>query len=275
MERSCLLFLFTLLISQSLYAVSDCNIYIHGYTPNGKNYFGDLERQVVWDANQEIEVSAPIVAAKILDQIETCPVKSRVVLRPHSYGAAQVHYILGKGLIFHEHFPEHNYSKIYKRVSSVYAYTGAFHGTPVMDLVCTNKLTKLIGDLFGRECVHTISTSNIDNVAYKVQSPGVPTHLIYSTDRSGYLGTLGTIIAKHLVSWWSFVFKKVRNQNDNTLPIYATRGCAEKKLMKYEDSNCEKIDENYFIDFYHEKNRHHTEFLKDKEFMQLKVTSER
>ena len=275
MKRSYLLFLLTLITSTQLFAVNDCNIYIHGYTAEGRNYFGDLERQVLWDSSEVVEVSAPKVAATIISEINNCPLESRIVLRPHSYGAAQVHYILGKGLLFHDVFPEHDYSKIYKKVSSVYSYTGAFHGTPIMDLVCTNKLTKYIGNVFGKECVYTLSTSKVDNIAYKVQSPGIPTHLIYSTDRSGYYGILGQIISKHLVSWWKYVFKRTRNQNDNTLPTYSTRGCADKKVMKYKDSNCEKIDENYFIDFIHEKNRHHTQFLTDREFMESKVPSEK
>ncbi len=104
-----LVLLLTLTLSETTSAAESCDIYIHGYTPDGTNYFGDLPRQVIWDANQEIEVSAPEVARKILAEIDTCPKDSSIVLRPHSYGAAQIHYILSKGFHFQETKSDHYY----------------------------------------------------------------------------------------------------------------------------------------------------------------------
>lgn len=247
----------------------DCDIYIHGYTPNGKNYFGDLERQVLWNANQEVESSAPEVAQKILKQIDTCPYDSNIVLRPHSYGAAQVHYILAKGRRFQHLFPEHDFVRVYQAVNEVYAYTGAYHGTPLMDLVCLNKLTRAIGAVVGRSCVRTLTTSKVENIAYIAGSPGVPTHLITSSNRSGFYGIPGTILAKHMVSWRSYLFGGVRNQNDNTLPLYATNACADKKVMQSSGTTCLKIDSTFFVDFVHTRDFNHQNFLKNEEFMRM------
>jgi hypothetical protein len=136
-----------------------------------------------------------------------------------------------------------------------------------MDLVCSNKVTKKLGSLFGKTCLKTLLSSPLNDPTSYVTSPGVPTKLIYSTKRSGYLGTTGAIISGYLVRFKGFLFKKVRNQNDNTLPLSSTLACSRNQLLKNKDSKCKKIDANYFSDFYHEKNRHHTEFILDKDFM--------
>ncbi len=266
--RATILGILVLICTSSLHAQDGCHIFIHGYTAHQFNYFGDLPRQVLWDSSEEIEVSAPKVARKILEEMETCPPGEPIILRPHSYGVAQVHYILGKGFQFQDYYPEHDFVLIYKRTLEVYAYTGAYHGTPLMDLVCSNRVTAALGSKFGKSCVRSLTTSYIDNVFAKVASPGVPTHLIYSSNRSGALGTTGTIIASHMVGFLNFA-KGIRNQNDNTLPIYATRACAEKQLMPERDSNCKKLDSNYFIDFHHTHDFNHTNFLKMKDFMQM------
>ena len=256
----CLTFSFPVLASQT------CDIYIHGYTAEGVGYFGDLPRQVIWDSSQEIEVAAPDVATKILEQMQTCPADAAIVLRPHSYGAAQVHFILSKGHLFQDLSPEHPYVEIYRRTIEVYSYTGAYQGTPLMDLVCANAITRKIGEFIGKACVRTLTTSPVDNVAAKATTPGVPIHLITSSNRSGYYNTTGTIISKHMVGFFDFILGR-RNQNDNTLPLYSTRACAEQQLMPKEDSKCEKLDGNYFIDFYHTTELNHNEFLKDEAFM--------
>lgn len=264
-----LVLLLTLALAETTSAAESCDIYIHGYTPDGTNYFGDLPRQVIWDANQEIEVSAPEVARKILAEIDTCPKDSSIVLRPHSYGAAQIHYILSKGFHFQETKSDHDYVRIYQLTDEVYAYTGAFHGTPLMDIVCANRITAAIAEKFGRSCVRTLTTSELKNVSGKAQTPGVPIHLITSSDRTGYYRTTGSVIAMHLVGFWDYIRGR-RNQNDNTLPLYSTKACAHKQLLLKPYSTCEKLDTNYFIDFYHTDNQHHNEFLKDKDFMQMK-----
>lgn len=248
----------------------ECSIYIHGYTANGENYFGDLPRQIVWDSNQNIDVSAPLLAKEILKQIETCPIESYITLRPHSYGAAQVLYILGQGKRFQDTFPDHDFVQVYKQVIDVISYTGAYHGTPLMDLVCSNKATRAVGKKFGKACVKTLLTSPQYDVASYVNSPGVPTYLIYSTDRSGYYGTTGAIIAKHGVSFWDYFFKGVRNQNDNTLPLSATKACVRNKAIKHKKLKCRSLDANFFQLFMHEENYHHTEFLKNAEYMQVR-----
>ena len=249
---------------------ADCDIFIHGYTPEGLGYFGELPRQVVWNANEPIEISAPKVADKILELMDTCDKDDPVVLRPYSYGVAQVHYILGKGKQFQTLYPEHKYVQIYQRTTEVYAFTGAYHGTPLMDLICAKKVTQTLGKRFGRLCVTTLTTSKTFNVSHIVQSPGVPTHLIYSSDRSGFGGLLGGIIAKHLVDWKSFIFHGVRNQNDNTLPLYATKACAEQQLIVDPEFECKNLDSNYFVNFYHLKDKSHSGYVDDHEFMLIK-----
>ena len=208
-----LLFICGVVLCGSSFAQS-CDIYIHGYTADGNDYFGDLPRQVVWDASQEVEVSSVEVAQKVLKQVESCDSNMPVVLRPHSYGAAQVQYILSRGHQFQDIYPDHIFVKVYKVTTEVYAYTGAFQGTPLMDLVCANRLTRYVGKLVGKSCVRTLSTSKVDNIVSKATSPGVPTFLITSDDRSGYLKTTGTIISKHMIS---FFFNKSLLFNNNII----------------------------------------------------------
>ena len=262
------------LVSLSAAAKDYCNIFIHGYTANSTNYFGDLPRQVIWDSSKDIEDSAPDVASKILEKMQSCKSDQLITLRPHSYGASQVFYILGLGKRFKNLYPDHDFVKVYKKTFNVFSYTGAYHGTPLMNLVCSNGLTRFLGRVFGKSCVRTLLTSSSKDVTSYVNSPGVPTYLIYSSNRSGYYGTIGALISKYLVGGFQYIFRGRRNQNDNTLPISSTRACAKVKAMYSRDSNCKKIDPNYFIDFYHERDRNHTGFLKDKEFMLMENSNE-
>ncbi len=260
-------FIFLFLATSTL-ASESCDILVHGFSfkKSSTEYFGDLPNQVTWDSSEEIEVAAPTVANGILEKMETCSYAQPVVLRPHSYGAAVVHYILGKGNLFQNAFPDHPYVKIYKRTTEVYAFTGAYHGTPLMDVVCANRLTRAIVELLGTSCVRGLSTSEVDNVGNKVSSAGIPTYLIYSTKDNGYLGTTGLVLGKHLVSFNDFR-KGVRNQNDDTLPLYAAKGCVEKQIMKNSQSQCEKLDPGFMEDFFHTDEYGHLEFRKIRDFM--------
>jgi len=100
-----------------------------------------------------------------------------------------------------------------------------------MDFVCANRLTRAIIELVGSSCVRGLSTSEVDNVGAKVGSAGVPTYLIYSTKRDSYLGTSGILLAKHLVTFSDF-YKGKRNLNDDTLPLYAAKGCLRKQILE-------------------------------------------
>lgn len=259
------------LLSLSTFARESCDILVHGFSfsDHSDDYFGDFPNQVIWDSSQEIEVAAPKVAHGILEKMENCPYDNPVVLRPHSYGAAVVHYILGKGNLFQEAFPEHPFVKIYKRTTEVYAFTGAYHGTPLMDIVCANRLTKAIVELIGQSCVRGLSTSEVDNVGAKVTSAGIPTYLIYSTKRSGFGGVPGLMLSKHLVSYKEFI-NGVRNQNDNTLPLYAAKGCITKQLLDLPSDKCEKLDPDLMEDFFHTDEYGHLEFRKIYDFMYMK-----
>jgi len=256
-----------LLIITSTYASSTCSIFIHGYTSNNIDYFGELPRQVLWDSSKNLEESAPEVAQGILEQMDSCQKDDLITLRPHSYGAAQVVYILGLGRRFQDKYPDHDYVKIYKKTFEVISYTGAYQGTPLMNLVCSNLVTNYIASKFGKSCVRSLLTNSLEGPSQYVNSPGIPTYLIYSTDRSGYYGTTGTVIAKYKITFFDFLFRRTRNQNDNTLPLASTLGCAKLDVLRYENSNCKKIDSNFFEDYFHIKDGHHTEFLKDSHFM--------
>ncbi len=225
--------LLMLLLSWNVFSSESCNILIHGFTFSGStpDYFGDMPNQVQWDSTEEIEVVAPKVAQQILEKMENCNYDSPVILRPHSYGAAVTQYILAQGNLFQDAFPAHPYVRIFKRTSEVYAFTGAYHGTPLMDFVCANRLTRAIIELVGSSCVRGLSTSEVDNVGAKVGSAGVPTYLIYSTKRDSYLGTSGILLAKHLVTFSDF-YKGKRNLNDDTLPLYAAKGCLRKQILE-------------------------------------------
>ena len=266
-----LFFIFTITPSFASSNSGDCDILIHGFSFKeiSDDYFGDFPNQVTWDASEEIEVIAPQVANGILEKMNNCSAHAPVVLRPHSYGAAVVHYILGKGNLFQHAFPNHPFVQVYKKTTEVYAFTGGYQGTPLMDIVCANRLTRALIELLGTSCVRGLSTSEVDNVGTKVSSSGVPTYLIYSTNRKNYWGITGLLLAKHLVSFGDFKDGK-RNQNDDTLPLYSTKACAHKKVMDSADSKCTKIDPLYMEDFYHTKEFGHLDFRKNHDFMYMK-----
>ncbi len=248
---------------------ADCDVFIHGFTSQSEGYFGDLPRQVHWNSQQEIPDAGPEVARKILDQIETCDLESRVVLRPHSYGVGVVHYILGKGYQFQTAFPDHEFVQVYKKVHEVYAYTGAFQGTAIMDFVCSSLFTESLASIFGKTCVKSLSTSKVDNAIFHVQTPGVVTHLITSSDSTGTYGTSSTLIGKSGVSFLDFALGK-RNQNDNTLPLTSTKACSSYNAILKDDIECVKVDSNFIFDFHHTREFHHFEFLNNKEFLLMK-----
>lgn len=249
------------------FAKAACNIFIHGYTSENHGYFGEMPRQVLWDSSKVVEDSAPEVAKGILEQMSTCPKGSLITLRPHSYGAAQVLFILGQGRRFQDKYPYHDFVKIYKSTFEVYSYTGAYHGTPLMDLICSNKQTSNLGSLAGKPCVKTLLTSKIHSVSAFVSNPGVPTHLIFSTNRGGYLGLPGRIIAGSGISFVDYYFNNIVNQNDNTLPLASTKACSKYEVISNKDKKCKKLNGQFFFNFHHEKKYSHTEFLKNKNFM--------
>ncbi len=266
-----LLFIFLISSAFAQKVSNDCDILVHGFSFQkiSDDYFGDFPNQVIWDASEEIEVAANQVANGILEKMNQCSAHAPVVLRPHSYGAAVVHYILGKGNLFQHAFPEHPFVQIYKRTTEVYAFTGGYQGTPLMDIVCANRVTRAIIELMGTSCVRGLSTSEVDNVGTKVSSSGVPTYLIYSTNRKNYMGITGLLLSKHLVSFGDFK-DGVRNQNDDTLPQYSTKGCAQKKVMESADTKCIKIDPLYMEDFFHTDEYGHLDFRKNHDFMYMK-----
>lgn len=263
-------YLLTLVIALSLSSVAwaqMCNIYVHGYTSRTDNYFSKLPRQVVWDSSLEVSKSAPIVAEGILKEIENCPEDFPVVLRPHSYGAAQVFYILGQGRRFQNLMPEHPFVKIYKKTSMVVSYTGAYHGTPIMDVVCSSQTTEKIAGLADKPCVPTLLSSSQLDVSSYVTTPGIPTYVMYSTDHRGFLGIPGLLIGKFGSSFEDFFKKNKFNQNDNTLPISATMACGTNDPIFDPKGKCKKLDGNYFIDVFHETRYNHLGFIKKEGYM--------
>ena len=244
-----------------------CNIYVHGYTSKTNGYFKDLPRQVEWDSSLEITKAAPLVSEGILKQISTCPDDFPVVLRPHSYGAALVFYILGQGRRFQSLMPEHPFVKIYKRTSMVYSYTGAYHGTPIMDVVCNSSTTEKIAGAIDKVCVPSLlSSPQVDASSY-VTTPGVPTYIIYSTNHSGFLGIPGLLIGKFGASFSDLFKKEGFNQNDNTLPISATMACGTNDPIYDPEGKCKKLDGNFFIDVFHETRFSHLGFIKKEGYM--------
>lgn len=260
-------FLLTLLLQASAWGQM-CNIFIHGYTGEKQDdYFKNLPRQVVWDSSLEITKSAPQVASSILKEMETCPEEFPVVLRPHSYGGAQVLYILGQGRRFQNLLPDHDFVKIYKRTSMVMSYTSAYHGTPLMDVVCSSNTTEKVGSLAGMPCVPTLLSSEQVDVSSFVTTPGIPTYLIYSSNHKGYFGIPGLLIGKFGLGFKDFFNKKKFNQNDTTLPISATMACGTNAPIFDPEEKCKKLDGNYFIDVFHEKDFSHLGFLQKEGYM--------
>lgn len=244
-----------------------CNIYIHGYTSKDGEYFGNLPRQVEWDSSLEITKAAPLVADGLINELKTCPTEFPVILRPHSYGASIVFYILAQGRRFQTLFPHHPFVKIYKRTSMVISYTGAYHGTPIMDLVCNSNATEKIAGWADKTCVPSLLTSPQLDVSSYVTSPGVPTFLVYSTNHSGFLGVPGLIIGKHGATFSEAFDKNYFNQNDNTLPTSASMACGNITPIFNPEEKCKKLDGNYFIDIFHETRYSHLGFIKNEGYM--------
>ncbi len=264
-----ILILIAIFCSPSLFAKT-CSIYIHGFTSTPQDYFGKIKRQVHWDSNLKIEDAAPQVANGILEQSKTCEKNEPIVLRAHSYGAAVTFYILGMGRRYQMKFSEHSFTKVYKMTTEFYSYTGAYSGTTVMDLLCGSKFIRKITSYFGKKCVPSLTTNGQFHPAEQITNPGVPTYLVYSTNRDAYRGTVGAIIAMDGISWFKWL-KGERNQNDSILPQHSTRGCARVQPMTDRVQNCTKISSQYFQDFYWEKDYSHNDFLENEDFMKMEV----
>ncbi len=259
-------FLCTLLFSAQAWA-SVCTIFVHGYTRTPDEYFGKLPHQVKWDSSLSILKSAPQVAQGILKEISNCEKESPVILRTHSYGAAQVYYILSQGKRFQELYPNHPFVQVYKKTVATYSYTGAFHGTPIMDLLCSSKVTMDIGDWANKPCVLSLTSSPQFDVSHYVTSPGVPFYLLYSTDDDAWLGIPGKIIGHFGQSFFEYEIQNFKTQNDNTLPTYASLGCSSTIPLINPEENCRKLDSNFFFDIYHESKLGHLDFRKNEKYM--------
>ena len=259
-------FLLALLCSAHAWA-SVCTVFVHGYTRTSEEYFGKLPHQVLWDSSLPLLKAAPQVAAGILKEISTCPKDAPVIFRTHSYGAAQVYYILSQGKRFQELYPNHPFVQIYKKTVATYAYTGAFHGTPIMDLLCSSKVVMDIGDWASKPCLLSLMTSPQLDVSHYVTSPGVPFYLLYSTEDKAWLGIPGKIISHFGLSYFDHDVRELKTQNDNTLPTYATRGCSSSSPLLHPDDNCRKLDSNFFFDIYHETKLGHLDFRKNEKYM--------
>ncbi len=259
-------FFCALLFSAQAWA-SVCTIFVHGYTRTADDYFGKLPHQVKWDSSLPILKAAPQVAQGILKEIASCEKDSPVILRTHSYGAAQVYYILSQGKRFQELYPNHSFVQIYKRTVATYAYTGAFHGTPIMDLLCSSKVVMDIGDWASKPCVLSLMSSPQLDVSHYVTSPGVPFYLLYSTDDDAWLGIPGKIIGHFGQSFFEYEIRNHKTQNDNTLPTYASLGCSSTSPLIHPEDNCLKLDSNFFFDIYHESKLGHLDFRKNKKYM--------
>jgi len=244
----------------------DCPIFIHGFTSDSDKYFGNLPRQVKWDSSKKLEDAAPEVAKKILNHSKSCHKDDNIILRAHSYGAAVSFYILGMGRRYQNDFPDHDFTKVYKMSTEFYSYTGAYSGTSVMDILCGSKLIRKISELFGKNCVPSLTTNSRHHPSEQITNPGVPTYLTYATNRGAFKGTIGAIIAMDRVPWRDW-FDGKRNQNDSVLPQHSTRGCSTVKAMTEKEENCTKINSQYFKDFYWEKEMTHNELTKDEDFM--------
>lgn len=260
-----LLYITIFLISFSNLYANVCNIFIHGYTNSSEGYWGEQERQVYWDSNKDHKEAAIEVAKKILIESKSCG-NAPIVLRAHSYGVAVTFYILGQGNRFSKIRPNHDFVKVQMLTTALYSYSGAYNGTPIMDLICGNNLLGKITSYFNKKCVKSLTTSSLFHPSNEVTNPGVPVYLIYTTNSHDYGNTVGTLIGANGIPFWQWL-KGKRNQNDSVLPTYSTRACSSTNALTRPDQNCEKIDSNFFIDFKFDSNYTHNEYLDDSEFI--------
>jgi hypothetical protein len=251
---------------------STCDVFIHGYTSKPHKYFGDMPRQVEWNSNQSHQKAAPAVAKEILKQTKSCPKDSAIVVRAHSYGAAVIFYILGMGKRFQKDFPSHDFTKVYKMVTEVYSFTGAYSGTLVMNVVCGSKVIGFFAKLFGKPCVPALSTNPQFHVSEQVTYQGVPTNVIYSTNTNGYKNTLGNFL-KFAGVKFNDIRDGIRNQNDSLLPQHSSLACAKVQVLTDPDQKCKKINSIYFNDFRWETEYSHNNFKENRDFMTMDISN--
>ncbi len=250
-----------LTITTKTYAIVSCDIYIHGVGPDTSS-FRNMPLSVEWDTTLEIEDASPKLAYGILEEMENCDLNTPIFLRTHNYGSSIVHYILGQGKRFAKIYPKHDFVQVFKKTTAVYSYAGAFKGTPLMDLVCSNGDFNDIREIFDDTCVLSLSTSDIHHPTNNITSPGVPIYLITSTKSEGKTGNILS----------SYRFNKKYdytsiNQNDGIILQSSSKACFNSQDIFNANSKCDKIDPSFFHDFINTDQFSHFELIENKELL--------
>jgi len=250
----------SIFLASNVFAARICDVYIHGVMRS--DAFDSMSRSVHWDSTLEIEEAALELAPKILKKIDECDPDIPVVLKAHDYGVSVVYYILGQGRRFEKFLPNHDFVQVYKNVVAVYSFAGAFLGTPLMDLICSDGEYPLIREIIGRTCVLSMSSSRLHRATALVPPPKIPFYLIYSTRSNGAGG-------EYLSAYRNLVHDNPSdaNLNDGVIPLYSAKGCSQPADMFKVGDGCDIVDVSSFFDFVHTDTLGHFEMVDDVEFI--------
>ena len=240
--------LFILITVSNLMANEICNIYIHGHSLD-TTYFDKYEYNIKWNSNLELADAANEVAKKLLPVIGKCTNRP-VVLRTHGYSSNVVYLILGLGKRYTNIYPDNNYVKIFKSVISVYSVSGMFKGTPLMDHICASDEDSEISDVLGKKCVLSMTTSNLYHTSNYVNSPGVPFFLIFGTKTEENNGLIKTSLNSYGLTAEDYFQSEDVHINDGIVPLSSAMGCEEDLVIIDPESECKKINNKFFIDFF-------------------------
>ena len=219
-----------------------------------------------WNYQDEIINAAKNLAPILNEKINECGA-TPVIIKAHGYGMSVLYHILGIGKRYVEMFPDHEYVKVYKKVTGVYSIAGAFRGTPLMDKICTNASDSSISEVLGENCIYSMTTAGIHHASYDVNSPGVMVYLSSSTFRGSENSNRVKILEGLGLSWEEYFIHNERNQNDGVVPLFSALACESIEPLLYKDANCEKLNELYFKNYHRNDYVGHYDLLNEKDLI--------
>jgi len=219
-----------------------------------------------WNYQDEIINAAKNLAPVLNEKISACGTQP-VIIKAHGYGMSVLYHILGIGKRYVEMFPEHEYVKVYKKVTGVYSIAGAFRGTPLMDKICTNTSDRSITEVLGKNCIFSMTTAGIHHPSYDVNSPGVLVYLISSTFRGDVNNNRVKILESYGLNWEEYFIHDDRNQSDGVIPLFSALACNRVEPLLYKDADCEKINELFFKNYNRNDFVGHYDLLNEKNLL--------
>ncbi|HLE10616.1 MAG: hypothetical protein A2504_08845 [Bdellovibrionales bacterium RIFOXYD12_FULL_39_22] len=260
----CATFFWTSLISFA-YGAGPCNIYIHGRDAKLGSW-DNLPHYINWNSSLELENAAEDLAPKLVAEISKCK-KAPIFLRTYDYSSAVVYYILGLGRRYADLYPQHNFVRIYQATIAVYSFGGAFSGTPLMDYVCASGKSKAITKLVGEKCILSMTTAEIYHPSSIINSPGVPIYLVFGTHDREYGEEVAELLRGSGLTWEERYQNKESSRSDGVVPLASAMACENEVAITDVEGECNKINNDYFIDFFRSDEHSHSDLVRDRELL--------